>query len=219
MLLRRIKSSSNELSQVVTLIRTDTVKYNTFIKATQELAKHVAILYPEVSYSGNNRHKRKIHLTKTSGGGSGGSSGTGGSHKIITKNGKSYCNNIDVTDKTRSFSSKEWKALPYSLKKILFDTNNSKKQKTGDDRETSSAVTVTNPLNNNTIGRIISGVARATLINNETVGSIPSVVLPPRMGAGGAAQRQAAATTSLSSNMSVITNDTRWDHNGNIISK
>ena len=74
-------------------------------------------------------------------------------------------------------------------------------------------------MNNNTIGRIISGVARATLINNETVGSIPSVVLPPRMGAGGAAQRQAAATTSNSSNTSVITNDTRWDHNGNIINK
>ena len=223
MLLRRIKSSSNELSQVVTLIRTDTVKYNTFIKATQELAKHVAILYPEVSYSGNGRHKRKIHLTKNSGGGSSGSGGTGESHKIITKNGKSYCNNIDVTEQTRSFSSKEWKALPFSFKKILFNNpnrkKNSKKQKTEDERETSSATTVTNPLNNNTIGRIISGVARATLVNNETVGSIPSVVLPPRMGAGGAAQRQAAATTSLSSNTSVITNDTRWDHNGNIISK
>ena len=124
-----------------------------------------------------------------------------------------------MTDKTRSFSSKEWKALPYFFKKILFDTNNSKKQKTGDDREISSAVTVTNPLNNNTIGRIISGVARATLINNETVGSIPSAVLPTRMGTGGDTQRQAVATTSNSSNTSVITTDTRWDHNGNIISK
>ena len=128
-----------------------------------------------------------------------------------------------MTEQTRSFPSKEWKALPYSFKKILFNNpnrkNNSKKQKTENDRDTSSAVTVTNPLNNNTIGRIISGVARATLVNNETVGSLPSVVLPLRMGAGGAAQRQTAATTSNSSNTSVITTDTRWDHNGNIISK
>ena len=207
MLLRRIKSSSNELAQVVTLIRTDTTKYNTFIIATQELAKHVAILYPEVSHSGNGRHKRKINYTKTSGSKSGG----GGSHKMTTKDGKSYCNSIDVTDQTRSFSSKEWKALPYSFKKILFNNpNRKKKPKTENDRQASSATT-DNPLDNNTIGRIISGVARATFANND----LPSVVVPPRMGAGGATQRQAAAS---SSSNSVITTETRWDHNGNIIS-
>ena len=209
MLLRRIKSSSNELAQVVTLIRTDTTKYDTFLKATQELAKHVAILFPAVTHTGNGRHKRKVSSTKTSG------KGSGASHKIITKNGKSYCNNVDVTDQTRSFSSKEWKALPYSFKKILFSNpNRKKKQKTDDDREASSAETSATPLDNNTIGRIISGVARATFANNDT-GSLPSVVVPPRMGAGGAAQRQAAATSSSAN--SVITNDTRWDHNGNII--
>ena len=209
MLLRRIKSSSNELAQVVTLIRTDTAKYDTFIRATQELSKHVAILFPDVPHSGNGRHKRKVNSTKTSG------KGSGGSHKIITKNGKSYCNNIDVTDQTRSFSSKEWKALPYSFKKILFNNpSRKKKQKTGDDREASSAETTATPLDNNTIGRIVSGVARATFANNDT-GSLPLVVVPPRMGAGGATQRQAAAASSSSN--SVITTETRWDHNGNII--
>ena len=214
MLLRRIKSSSNELSQVITLIRTDTVKYDTFIKATQELAKHVAILFPEVPHNGNGRHKRKVNATRTSAGKPNGS----GSHKITSKNGKSYCNNVDVTDQTRSFSSKEWKALPYSFKKILFNNpnrKNNKKQKTGNERDVSTAET-NNPMDNNTLSRIINGVARATLVNGDTAVPLSSVVVPPRMGAGGATHRQTAAAAS-SSNASVITTDTRWDHNGNII--
>ena len=213
MLLRRIKSSSADLSTVVTMIRADTDKYNTFIKATQELAKHVAILFPIESFNGSGKHPRKRKINSAARNERGGNS-----HKIITKQGRKYCNGIDVTDQTRSFSSKEWKSLPYSFKKELYNNPNRKKKKPTDDREASD-VTTNGNLNNETIGRIVSGVTRATLAQADTASTPGTVIIPrpPRMGAGGATQRQTAAIESNSSGASVITNDTRWDHNGNII--
>lgn len=213
MLLRRIKSSSADLATVVTMIRTDTDKYNTFIKATQELAKHVAILFPLDSFNGSGKHphKRKINATRTGGG--------GGSHKIVTKNGKKYCNGVDVTDQLRSFSSKEWRSLPYSFKKELYNNPDRKKsKKSNTDRGVSDITTAAGTLDNDTIGRIVSGVTRATLTQADTAapGTI-TIPRPPRMGAGGATQRQTAATETNPSSASVITNDTRWDHNGNVI--
>jgi hypothetical protein len=210
MLLRRIKSNSTDLSTVVTMIRSDTGKYDTFIKATQELAKHVAILFPIDSFNGIGKHPRKRKISAANRNG-------GGTHKIITKQGRKYCNGIDVTDQTRSFTSKEWKSLPFSFKKELYNNPNRKKNKPSPgDREASDVTTNNATLDNETIGRIVSGVSRAALAQADTPGTV-TIPRPPRMGAGGATQRQAAAAETNSSGASVITNDTRWDHNGNII--
>ena len=210
MFLRRIKSNNSDLSSVIVLLRTNTEKCNTFIKVHQELAKHVAILFPTSSFNGSGKHphKRKVSATNAT--------TRNKSHKIVTKDGIKYCNNIDVTDQTRSFTSKEWKALPYSFKEVLFKDPNRKKRKTTDNRTSSDVTTKNSTLNDETLGRIISGVARATLAQGD--GNGPPTVIPPRMGAGGATQRQTGAvSTNSSSGASVITNDTRWDHNGNII--
>ena len=137
-------------------------------------------------------------------------------NKVTNKNGKKYCNGIDVTDQTRTFSPDEWKKLPYSFKKELF--NNSERRAKKPKRDTSSASTTgtestsASSATDDTISRIVSGVMRAQLAHGDQV---RPPVAQPRMGAGGATSRQAAGVDSGSIVGSVITENTRWDHNGN----
>jgi hypothetical protein len=217
-LLRKMKTNSHELRNVSTLIRQDPQKYNTFMTATQEYAKFVAFMFPEEGTGeGSRRHKRKQRsvngLSKNQPGG-----GKKYSYKTTNKNGKTYCNGIDITDQTRTFTSDEWQKLPYSFKKELY--NNKERRSKKKKRDAASVVTESSeeaPINTDeTISRIISGVMRAQLAHGDQV--VPNqrpTARQPRMGAGGATIRQAAAADTGSLAGSVITEDTRWDHNGN----
>ena len=208
-LLRKMKTNNHELRNVSTLIRQDPVKYNTFMKATQEYAKFVAFMFPEEGLNdGNGKHKRKqrsVYDLSRRGG------GKKSSYKSTNKNGKTYCNGIDISDQTRTFNPDEWRKLPYSFKKELYNNKDRKAKKPK--RDTSSVVTDNS---DETISRIVSGVMRAQLAHgDQIVNTERPAARQPRMGAGGSTIRQAAATESGSVAGSVITEDTRWDHNGN----
>ena len=210
-LLRKMKTNNHELRNVSTLIRQDPVKYNTFMKATQEYAKFVAFMFPEEGASdGNGRHKRKQRSVNSLRG------GKKSNYNTTKKNGKTYCNGIDISDQTRTFSPDEWKKLPYSFKKELY--NNKDRQAKKPKRDTSSVETgntENSSTSDVTVSRIISGIMRAQINHGDQ--SIPGTIpRQPRMGAGGA-NRQAAGVESASVAGSTITEDTRWDHNGNRI--
>lgn len=223
-LLRKMKSNSHELRNVATLIRQDPDRYDTFDKATQEFAKFIAFLFPEGNVGdGNGSHHRKrrhangADSNKHGKGGHNGNKGRG--HKIVRKGGKQFCNGVDVTDQTRTFNPDEWRKLPYSFKTELY--NNPERKSKKPKRDTSSSTTTgteqSTLATDDTIGRIVSGVMRAQISNNDNSSSSGAPARQPRMGAGGAATRQAAAADSSSVGASVLTENTRWDHNGNRI--
>lgn len=219
MLLRRMKTNDVEMRSVITLIRTDPTRYDTFTSAAQEISKHIAILYPEsISKPGINRHNRKRNASAAEKSEKG--------HKIVNKDGKKTCNGVDVTDMTRSFSTKEWNKLPKSFKTELYNNpDRKKKKKLRNDRNASSTETsnaqatdaastasATGSLNDETIGRIISGLMRGQLAQTQTGGSVAQ----PRMGAGGSAGGNGRNASSASI-ISQISEGTRWDHNGHLI--
>ena len=100
-LLRKMKSNNQDLRNVVTIIQSDPAKFDTFMKATQELAKHIAHLFPIYLSNGSGQHNRKRRIADLS------RNKGKDSHKIISKNGKQMCNGIDVTDQTRTFTANE----------------------------------------------------------------------------------------------------------------
>jgi hypothetical protein len=221
-LLRKVKSNNQDLRNVVTIIRSDPVKFDTFMKATQELAKHIAHLFPADLSSGNGQHNRKRGVSGLSNGGPNPNKG----YKIVNKNGKQLCSGVDVTDQTRSFSAKEWSKLPWGFKKVLFKNpaRKSKKKKGNDDRSVSDT-TSSRSLDDESVARVVSGIMRAnhSLPQQGPPMPPPPSTIPiqqPRMGAGGIPRSAAALSSNNSGGLSVqsgITQDTRWDHNGNII--
>ena len=215
-LLRKLNSNNQDLRNVITIIRSDPTKFNTFMKATQELAKHIAHLFPIDMSTGPGQHNRKRRVAGLHGGDKKG-------YKVTNKNGKQLCAGVDVTDQTRTFTAKEWSMLPWGFKKVLFKNpgrKSSKKYK-GNNENRSVSVSSTK-LDDESIARVVSGVMRAS-----NVGPNPSVSLPPpppaapirqpRMGVGGPRATSAVSVNSGNSVQSGITQDTRWDHNGNII--
>ena len=54
-------------------------------------------------------------------------------YKVVSKNGKKFCNGVDVTDLLHSFSKNEWAKLSKEIKTELFENperkNYSKKRK------------------------------------------------------------------------------------------
>jgi hypothetical protein len=216
-LLRKMKSNSHELRNVSTLIRQDPEKYDTFMKVTQEYAKFVAFMFPEEGISdrgGRHRKKRSVHGANRNQNGD----KRKFSYKTTNKNGKTYCNGIDISDQTRTFTADEWQKLPYSFKKELY--NNKERRAKKNKRDTAGAETDRTDTTdesistNTTISRIINGIMRAQLAHGDSVAERPAA-RQPRMGAGGSTARQAAGTETSSLAGSEITQDTRWDHNGN----
>ena len=212
-LLKKIKSNSQDLRNVVTIIRSDGRKFDTFMKATQELAKHVAHLFPPEATSNSSGHRRKRGISSTK-------SSTG--YKVVKKDGKEFVSGVDVTDQTRTFTGKEWAKLPLAYKKDVLFKNPARNKKAKTGRSASAATTTSDSasLADGDVARIINGVMRGHA-NMQLPPPASSTAPPrqPRMGAGaGAPARSAsAATSSGSSVVSTITADTRWDHNGNII--
>ena len=210
-LLKKIKTNNQQLQNVVTIVRGDPIKYNTFTKVTAEFARHIAYLFPPETNTGSGRHSGKRSVSslqsqqykkqKTS-------------YGVTTKGDRKFCNNVDITDITRTFSKKEWEKLPRAFKVELYNNPERKrahKENKNKSRNT-SATKSSSGLDDATIGRIVSGVARATMVTNSS----DTTAQQPRMGAGGAATRQ-QKSSSNSSTVSSITTNTKWDADGNII--
>jgi hypothetical protein len=215
-LLRKVTSNNQDLRNVITIIRSDPGKFDTFMKATQEMAKHIAHLFPADLSSGPGQHQRKRRISGLHGADKKG-------YKITKKNGKQLCAGVDVTDQTRSFSAKEWSMLPWGFKKVLFrnpERKSKKKKGNNEDRSVSGAASSNQTIDDASVARVVSGVMRASIIGSATSAPLPPAppeapLRQPRMGPGGG--RTSSAVSSGSSVQSGITQDTRWDHNGNII--
>ena len=211
-LLRKVQSNSQVLQTVGTQIRSDPLRFNSFNAVTSEFAKHIAYLNPvkdTKTGDGKHRSKRRAASGKTG-------------NKIVTKNGKKFCNGVDVTDQLRSFSKIEWDKLSKEFKTELFNNpdrkNNSKKRKLNS--TTSATATIANTtsgaLSEAAIGAVVSGVMRASLAQVQPTVPPTQIQQPPwqpRMGAGVAGVN----TGGTSVVGSVITTDSRWDHHGNRI--
>ena len=216
-MLSAINTSSIELRTVITNIRSDNVRFPTFLAASAEIAKHISYLFPDIKPSRDHQHRRKRHASALKGGYKGGDSRRHEKgYKIIKKNGKDYVNNVDVTDNLRTFNKKEYFKLPQAYKKMLQSLPERQKYKRPRTSENSSTTTTTPPpqaLAQADIGAIVNGVMQASVAQGDT--APPTNIRMPRFGGSSTSsiQRKTAVisdTNTQASNQSNV----YWDHNG-----
>ena len=205
-LLKKVQSNNQTLQTVGTQIRSDPVRFNSFNAVTSEFAKHIAYINPAIVTKpgeGKHRNKRRAASGKTA-------------NKVVSKNGKKFCNGVDVTDLLHSFSKNEWAKLSKEFKTELFENperkNYSKKRKTNSGA--SAVDTLAGTLSEAAIGAVVSGVMRASLAGQPAAPiQVQVPVRQPRMGAGVAGVNTGGGSVVGS----VITTESRWDHHGNRI--
>ena len=225
-LLDKIKTTNSLLIAAIANIRMNHVRYNTFDKAAMELSLQIAVIFPSKSGAGGGgRHRKRSAADMHRGGG--GDKG----YKIIKKNGRETVNGVDVTDRTREFPPEDWRKLPRPFRSMLNRMperkahnlrlkRNAAALAAGRDGTEDPAATVS--LSDETRTQLINATARAVMSVNQASGATtppPSTVQMPRMGAGQQRQRQNAATNrDASSVVSELSNNFRFDRDGNIIS-
>ncbi len=202
-LLSRINTNDQQLITAIGICRDG--HSATFETACTYLSTQIAIIYPQ--------HQPNAF----------GKSGRGGKrpkvrsiNAVTTKNGKTTCNGVDLTDTTRYFSTKEFNKIGKEGRDYL---NKCPKRKAFKDaKRGGSKKKKSDDEQNRMVAAVVNGVMQASRHESASVAgsTIPSQVVPTMPQHGPHARTNAAVNTAASTAGSSRRSH-RYDHNGDVV--